>query len=225
TLVFTHGAGGTLAAPAVVNFCTGYSSLRDVYAFQGSMNLKSRVRGFHACVEQLRNRKLITEKGELELVLGGRSMGSRAAVIAATETISSWREESAGKEDQKFSLILVSYPLVGPKNDIRDKILLDLPQKARVLFVIGERDSMCPLSKLSEVRKKMEAESWLVVIKGADHGMHVKPTKAEKALGVMVGRIAAEWVGGERLAKKKDEKEVAVGWDGESEEVTQGTWE
>jgi predicted alpha/beta-hydrolase family hydrolase len=179
-LIFTHGAGGTLSAPAVVNFCTGFSTTLPVLAFQGSMNLASRVKGFRACIEEKRR-----EGNGERLVLGGRSMGARAAVMAATE------------DDEKvMELVLVSYPLKGPKDDIRDQILKDLPASIRVLFVIGDRDAMCPLDMLDEVRQKMKAKSQLVVVRGADHGMHVRPASLEKEYGEETGRIAAEWISG-----------------------------
>ncbi|KAH7386885.1 hypothetical protein DE146DRAFT_726156 [Phaeosphaeria sp. MPI-PUGE-AT-0046c] len=181
TLIFTHGAGGDCSAAAVVNFCTGYSTNFPILAFQGSMNLGARVKGFHACIEHLGS-------GEKSFVLGGRSMGARAAVMAASELL--------GKDGKKeVALILASYPLQGPK-DVRDQILLDLPANVRVLFVIGDRDAMCPLELLYGVRKKMKAKNQLVVVKSADHGMHVKPAKMEKGIGEQTGRVTAEWVAG-----------------------------
>jgi pimeloyl-ACP methyl ester carboxylesterase len=117
-------------------------------------------------------------------------MGARAAVMASSQVL-----EDEGV-DLGLELVLVSYPLKGPK-DIRDQILLDLPASVRVLFVVGDRDSMCPLEMLNEVRSKMEAKSQLVVVKTADHGMHVKPAKLEKDIGERTGRVAADWVTGQ----------------------------
>lgn len=193
TLIFTHGAGGTLSAPAVVNFCTGYSSRSTTFTFQGSMNLAARVKGFHACISHLG-----LENGDL--TLGGRSMGARAAVIAGTEALSNSDKQCA------LSLVLVSYPLRGPKNDIRDKILLDLPASARVLFIIGEKDAMCPLDLLKQTRTKMAAGSRLVVVRGADHGMHVRPAAEEKRVGEETGSLAAAWADGE-----EGEKDIYIG--------------
>lgn len=116
-------------------------------------------------------------------------MGARAAVMAASEILDS---SSPG-----IALVLASYPLKGPKNDVRDKILLDLPGSARVLFIVGDRDAMCPLALLNRTRKEMAAQSKLVVIKGADHGMHVRPKEKERGYGEEAGRLAAAWVGGE----------------------------
>jgi predicted alpha/beta-hydrolase family hydrolase len=184
TLIFTHGAGGTLSAPAVVNFCTGFSAAHPVLVFQGSMNLASRVKGFHACIENVDKKK----GDATHLVLGGRSMGARAAVMAAAEVLEQ-------DEEATVELVLISYPLQGPK-DVRDQILLSLPASVSVLFVIGDRDAMCPLDLLNDVRSKMEAKSQLVVVRGADHGMHTKPASVEQKLGEQTGTVAAAWLAG-----------------------------
>jgi predicted alpha/beta-hydrolase family hydrolase len=187
TLIFTHGAGGTLSAAAVVNFCTGYSKHASILAFQGSMNLKARTKGFQACISHL---STTTPKAR-KLVLGGRSMGARAAVIAATELLS-----SSPSSVSSIDLVLVSYPLNGPKGDVRDQILLDLPATMRVLFIIGDKDAMCPLSLLGTTREKMVAKSQLVVVEGADHGMHVRGKDMETKMGERSGMLAFQWVSG-----------------------------
>ncbi|KAF2654719.1 hypothetical protein K491DRAFT_693529 [Lophiostoma macrostomum CBS 122681] len=210
TLIYTHGAGGTLSAPAVVHFCTGFSSPSassiPILAFQGSMNLAARVKGFHACIDHVssqgqdgvgKEKKNKKENGNgngngdgnaKRLLLGGRSMGARAAVIAATEAL-----QSNKQEEQNIDLVLASYPLRGPKS-LRDEILIALPENVRVLFMIGSKDSMCPLDLLNEVREKMEAQTWLVTVEGLDHGMR---GKGERELGEWSGRVALEWVVGE----------------------------
>lgn len=119
-------------------------------------------------------------------------MGARAAVMAATEIAA----EDKGEESGKLKLVLVSYPLKGPK-DIRDGILLDLPVEAEVLFVVGDRDAMCPLELLEEVRGEMKAKTRLVVVRGADHGMNVRPASRTEEVGVETGRVAASWLNGE----------------------------
>ncbi len=125
-------------------------------------------------------------------------MGARAAVVAGTEMLEAG--VASGGPDAPaggLRLVLVSYPLKGPKDDLRDQILLDLPSSARVLFVIGDKDAMCPLRLLEDARKRMKAETRLVVVRGADHGMHVKPAGMEKQLQEEAGRLAVGWVAGE----------------------------
>lgn len=158
------------------------------------MNLPSRAKAFDVCIEHLAEKKEDVEQKQKQkdYVLGGRSMGARAAVIAVSKI-------SAQSEDANIQLILVSYPLKGPKDDIRDQILLDLSENVKVLFVIGDRDAMCPLDLLEGVREKMKAKNEIVVVYGADHGMHLlardkEDGEGEKELGEKGGRIAAEWV-------------------------------
>lgn len=118
-------------------------------------------------------------------------MGARAAVIAATEITSREDEEGIGG----MKLVLVSYPLKGPK-DVRDGILLDLPEGVEVLFIVGDRDAMCPLKLLDEVRGKMKAKSRLVVARDADHGMNVRPASRTKEVSEETGSVAARWLYG-----------------------------
>jgi predicted alpha/beta-hydrolase family hydrolase len=204
TLIFTHGAGGTLSADAVVNFCTGFSKYFPVLAFQGSMNLKARTKGFHACIEELHSSQETAQKSKLKkqvekkrMLLGGRSMGARAAVIATSELLA---EKDHEREETSIQLILVSYPLQGPKDDLRDQILLDLPESISVLFIVGDKDAMCPLDLLNETRSKMVAKSQVVVVRDADHGMSIKPASATKEVGESTGRVAAWWLEGDLKA-------------------------
>jgi hypothetical protein len=122
-------------------------------------------------------------------------MGARAAVVAATA--------------ETEHLVLVSYPLQTAK-EVRDQILLDLPAAVKVLFVSGDGDSMCELGALREVRAKMKCRSWLVTVRGADHGMNVKPKAATEAVGLMTGEVAARWV----LGEKGKENSVGMGREG-----------
>lgn len=119
-------------------------------------------------------------------------MGARAAVVAATEVAS----EEVGEGSGRARLVLVSYPLQG-QNDVRDGILLDLPERVEVLFIIGDRDAMCPLELLDGVRSKMKARSRLVVARDADHGMNVRPATKTKEVGEETGTIAARWLNGD----------------------------
>lgn len=119
-------------------------------------------------------------------------MGARAAVAAATEMVTAEKKESTAT----IRLVLISYPLQGPK-DVRDQILLDLPEGMEVLFIAGDRDAMCPLELLEEVRGKMGAKSRLIVVKGADHGMNVKPVSRTKEMGEETGKVAARWLSGD----------------------------
>ena len=182
-LIFTHGAGGTLNAAAIVNFATGFARKSRILIFKGNMNLKSRVKMFTA---------VMNDQGSFTC-LGGRSMGARAAVIAATE--------------QTTHLVLVSYPLHTDK-ETRDQILFELPASMKVIFVSGDNDNMCDLQRLRNVRDQMKCKSWLVVVEGADHGMNVKPKVGTEDAGKKSGEIVAEWLNHEH----DDAREGRLTW-------------
>jgi predicted alpha/beta-hydrolase family hydrolase len=198
SLIFTHGAGGTLNAAAMVNFAAGFTLSKSLLYFQGSMNLKARTKLFHT----------VSAHEDWSQFLGGRSMGARAAVMAAHEN------------QDVIALVLVSYPLKNEKGDIRDQILLDLKEGVDVLFISGNGDSMCDFNDLKKVRQKMKAKSWLAVVNGADHGMNVKPKKATDPIGRMTGEVAAEWLDTRNLT----ETELAIWWDNENTTACKGTW-
>lgn len=157
------------------------------------MNLKSRTKMFDTVIQ---NRGVCS-------ALGGRSMGARAAILAA-------------KEETK-TLVLVSYPLHSGK-DVRDEILLEIPEYVRVIFVSGDRDAMCELEKLQEVRKRMRCQTWRVVVLNAGHGMEIKPKVGSKSVSKKVAGVVAGWVSGEdegAVANSDDGKrEGRIWWDG-----------
>ena len=197
-LIFTHGSGGDLSAAAMVNFATGFANVSPILCFQGNLNLASRTKMFKAVCEDQGSAKC----------LGGRSMGARAAVMAATQDTT--------------HLVLVSYPLHTEKVS-RDQILLDLPASVKVLFVSGDRDAMCELGRLEVVRKKMKCKTWLVAVNEADHGMSIKP-KSENgttSVGMVTGEVVARWLGG----FDKGVKEAIISWQSKDERVQWCGWE
>lgn len=169
SLIFTHGAGGTLASEAIATFSLGFGAQLPILCFQGTMNLKSRVNMFNAVIEYQ----------NFSNCLGGRSMGARAAVMAAS--------------DLTKHLVLVSYPLHTNK-EVRDKILVDLAPEFKVIFVTGDRDSMCDLQRLEAVRGKMRCKTWRIVVEGADHGMSLRPKAATEDVVKKSGEVVAAWV-------------------------------
>jgi len=198
-LIFTHGAGGGINNPATVEFAQGFATVSPVLCFQGTMNLQSRIKSFKAVIEQDRG----------SAALGGRSMGARAAVLTAQE------------HEQTTALVLVSYPLTSQKKgDSREGIILDLTDRADVLFVIGDRDTMCDLEMLNEVRSRMKAKSWLVVVKGADHSMSGKPKEYISALRKRTGILAAQWL----IERPSESTECNVHWDEEQGDAVSSAW-
>ncbi|KAL8727157.1 MAG: hypothetical protein Q9181_005812 [Wetmoreana brouardii] len=198
-LIYTHGAGGTLRSDAIANFAEGFSSSGlSILCFQGNMNLQSRVKMFKAVMED--------QKQDEPTCIGGRSMGARAAIMASPENMR--------------HLVLVSYPL-HTDTEVRDQILLDIPEEAKVVFISGEHDSMCRISRLDAVRKHMKCKTYRVVVQGADHDMTVKPKAATKAVGIKTGQVVAEWL---RLSTDSAGYEGRISWNTETEEAEWTGW-
>ena len=200
-LVFTHGAGGNIQSDAIVNFTHGFAShsrQAGILCFQGNINLKSRVKMF---------REMIASKLNVHTpsCLGGRSMGARAAIMAASEDTT--------------HLVLVSYPLHTAK-ETRDQVLLDLPASIKVIFVSGDRDDMCDLERLEEVRRKMRCKTWRVVVENADHGMNVKPKAGTREVGEKTGNVVAMWLKSSDIIPG----EGKIVWDADQETAQWSGW-
>ncbi|KIW79493.1 hypothetical protein Z517_06105 [Fonsecaea pedrosoi CBS 271.37] len=248
SLIFTHGAGGDLSAAAMVNFSRGFAGTGSaVVMFQGNMNVKARAGLFGVVKEyEIEHGSIISadqDKGSPQgkssvnvsgkkrkvtavstststyssspstsVAYGGRSMGARAAVIASHT------------DHGIKTLVLASYPLVSPSGAMRDQILLDIRADVDLLFISGDHDTMCPLDTLQNVRAKMKARTWRVVVDGADHGMNVRGGKKLKEgterVGEECGRIAAEWL----RERDLNRREMTVSWDGETGSVRGTVW-
>lgn len=217
-----------------------------IVMFEGNSNMKSRAAGFGRMLEHGEKEKWWWLRGENDdktdtrgttPALGGRSLGARAAVAAALDLLD---PPSRTGRSGLVSLVLSSYPLVSPAGDVRDQILLALPHNVDVLFVSGDNDSMCPLDRLQAVRDKMKAPSWLVVVKGADHGMKVKGGKDLKTgcerVGLVCGWLAWRWCtdrDGDRegdgptreQGKKGQGRQMTVRWDGDLGRVVLNGWD
>lgn len=115
-------------------------------------------------------------------------MGARAAIMSAAAQVPAMTTTH---------LVLVSYPMhTSGQGTIRDQILISLPPSMKVIFVSGDRDSMCVLERLEEVRAKMACKSWRVVILEADHGMKLRSPNASKSDEVVQksGEVVAAWI-------------------------------
>jgi len=117
------------------------------------------IRAHLAAIDQARARH-----PDHDLILIGKSMGSRIGCHVALER-------------PVTKLVCLGYPLVAAGNSgkVRDQVLLEL--ETPILFVQGTRDPLCPLERLSDVRKKMRAPSKLFVVDAGDHSLQV--TKAQ----------------------------------------------
>jgi predicted alpha/beta-hydrolase family hydrolase len=99
--------------------------------------------------------------GATKLILGGRSMGGRAASMLAAEGF-----ECDG-------LLLAAYPLhpAGKPEKLRDAHLPDI--RCPVLCLNGTRDTLCDRSLMEKALEKVTAPWTMHWIEGADHSFNV----------------------------------------------------
>jgi len=170
--VFAHGAGAPSSHPWMQDWAARLGTLGAVETFdypymQGKRRAPDSqpllIRAHLAAIDAATARH-----PDHDLVLIGKSMGSRIGCHVALERPVS-------------KLVCLGYPLVAAGNSgkVRDQVLLEL--ETPILFVQGTRDPLCPLERLSEVRKKMRARSKLFVVDAGDHSLQVSKAQLKLA--------------------------------------------
>jgi hypothetical protein len=111
------------------------------------------------------------------LMLGGRSMGGRVASLLVADNLAA------------AALVFLSYPLhpAGKPDQLRDAHLPAI--RCPMLFVQGDRDTLCDLALLRPVLERLGARARLALFAGADHGM-------KKAPADEIARVVVEFLGG-----------------------------
>jgi predicted alpha/beta-hydrolase family hydrolase len=156
-IVFAHGAGAGSKSAWMQGWAKRLGQLGDVQPLDYPY-----MQGGRKAPDPLP--KLIAAHrhavGELdpkqELVLAGKSMGSRVGCHVALET-------------KVSALVCFGYPLKGQNGTLRDEVLLALTTP--ILFVQGTRDNLCPLALLDDVRQRMQAPNELYVVESGDHSL------------------------------------------------------
>jgi predicted alpha/beta-hydrolase family hydrolase len=117
------------------------------------------------------------------LIIGGRSMGGRAASMLAADGF-----ECAG-------LLLLAYPLhpAGQPEKLRDAHLAAI--KVPVLCINGTRDALCTPALMEAALTTVTADWKMHWIDGADHSFHVLKSSGRTDSEVFeeIGTVAREW--------------------------------
>jgi len=125
-----------------------------------------------------------------QLIIGGRSMGGRAASMLAAEGF-----ECDG-------LLLLAYPLhpPGKPEQLRDAHLSAI--KRPVICFNGTRDPFCTRSLMEEALKRVTTDWDMHWVEGADHSFHVLKSsgKTEAQVLAEIGNAVQEW--SSRLASR-----------------------
>ena len=118
------------------------------------------------------------------LIIGGRSMGGRAASMLAAEGFAA------------DGLLLLAYPLhpEGQPQKLRDA---HLPKIAMpVLCINGTRDGLCTVDLMERALTTVKAPWIMHWLEGADHSFHVLKSSGRNDAAVLdeVGTIAERWL-------------------------------
>jgi uncharacterized protein len=169
-LVLWHGAGGDVTERSM-------AAVAAAAAHEGALVVRARfpyrVAGKRApdrmplllasARESIEAATALPNAAGRKLVLGGRSMGGRVASLLVSEGL------------HADGLVFLSYPLhpAGKPEKLRDAHLPAI--RCPMLFVQGDRDTLCDLSLLRPVLEKLGKRAELSVFAGADHGMRKAP--------------------------------------------------
>ena len=133
--------------------------------------------------------RAVTERTRSEiqparLIIGGRSMGGRAASMLAAE---------------KFdcdALLLLAYPLhpAGKPEQLRDAHLSQIA--VPTLCLNGTRDTLCRRDLMDEVVSRLSAAFTMHWLEGVDHSFHVLKLSGRTDADVLneVGEASSEWL-------------------------------
>jgi predicted alpha/beta-hydrolase family hydrolase len=120
------------------------------------------------------------------LILGGRSMGGRAASMLAARGFGC------------NGLLLLAYPLhpAGEPEQLRAQHLSRIAPP--VLCLNGTRDALCRQDLMAQVVQRLSARWTMHWLQGADHSFHVLKRSGRTDADVMreVGEVTASWVEG-----------------------------
>lgn len=118
------------------------------------------------------------------LIIGGRSMGGRAASMLAADGFAC------------DGLFLLAYPLhpPGKPDKLRDAHLPAI--KVPVICFNGTRDPFCTPSLMEEVLKRVKTDWEMHWVEGADHSFHVPKSSGKTDAEVLteIGESAQSWI-------------------------------
>lgn len=118
------------------------------------------------------------------LIIGGRSMGGRAASMLAADGFAC------------DGLFLLAYPLhpPGKPDQLRDAHLPAI--KVPVICFNGTRDPFCTPSLMEEVLKRVKTDWEMHWVEGADHSFHVPKSSGKTDAEVLaeIGDSAQSWI-------------------------------
>ena len=190
TFICAHGAGGNMqdrGMQAVAKELRGRGL--DVVRFNFPYSEKRSGRPdpmpvLRACIEAV----MAEVEHEGRLLIGGRSMGGRAASMMAADQV------------QADGLLLLAYPLhpAGKPEQLRDAHLPSITMPA--LCVNGTRDALCRRDLMDAVLPRLQPTFQMHWIEGADHSFHVLKSSGRSDADVIgeIGAATVSWLAARR---------------------------
>jgi uncharacterized protein len=183
-----HGAGGNLADRGVVRTTEvlrehGISTVRFNFVYRERKSSRpDQMPKLTACITAVVDRAR-AELRPRRLIIGGRSMGGRAASMLAAGGFGC------------DGLLVLAYPLHPPgrPQQLRSAHLPDI--RVPVLCINGTRDDFCTPSLMNEVLTHVPPSWRMHWIEGADHSFHVLKSSGRRDDDVMqeIGTVAGQW--------------------------------
>jgi predicted alpha/beta-hydrolase family hydrolase len=187
--VCAHGAGGHMHDSGMVRVSdTLRASGFDVVRFNFLYREKRSKRPDPMPVLQACTRAVVAHARELleprMLVIGGRSMGGRAASMLAADGFAC------------DGLLLLAYPLhpAGKPEKLRDAHLARIG--VPVLCFNGTRDALCTRELMERALAAADAVWEMHWLEGADHSLHVLKSSGTTDAAVLqkIGEASARWL-------------------------------
>ena len=189
TFVCAHGAGGSMNDRGIIQTANTLRS-RGLGVVRFNFLYKEKKSGrpdpmprLKECITAVvaRVREEIKPK---KLIIGGRSMGGRAASMLAADGFAC------------DGLLLLAYPLhpPGKPDQLRDAHLPAI--KVPVICFNGTRDPFCTPDLMNAVLKKVKTDWKMHWIEGADHSFHVPKSSGRTDAEVLaeIGNATEVWV-------------------------------
>ena len=189
--VFAHGAGGHMGDRGVLGVTEallkrGLDVVRFNFPYRekGSSHPDTMPR-LKECVAAVAAHAR-REVGPQTLILGGRSMGGRAASMLAADGFAC------------DGLLLLAYPLhpAGRPEELRDAHLAQI--KMPVLCLNGTRDALCRRDLMEGVGARLTASWTMHWLEGADHSFHVLKSSGRTDAEVLseIAEACGAWASG-----------------------------
>jgi len=187
--VFAHGAGGNMSDRAMLAAANtlrgrGFGVVRFNFLYKekgsGRPDSMPKLMDTVAAVVQRARAELAPKT----LIIGGRSMGGRAASMLAADAFDA------------DGLLLLAYPLhpEGQPEKLRDAHLPRITMP--VLCINGTRDGLCTPEIMKRVLTTVTAPWEMHWLDGADHSFHVLKSSGRNDAAVLaeVGDVSERWL-------------------------------